>query len=63
MPDNDELVTIELVEPVADDVEPAEDEIGNAEDDVGGVELDVVEELGTKELDDEGTGVDETRLV
>jgi len=26
-------------------------------------ELDVVEELGTKEPDDEGTGVDETRLV
>lgn len=47
---------------MADDVEPAEDEIGTAEDDVGGVELDV-EELGTKELDDKGTGVDETRLV
>jgi hypothetical protein len=48
---------------VADDVEPAGDEIGTVEDDVGGVELDVVEELGTKELDDEGTDVDETRLV
>lgn len=46
---------------MADDVEPAGDEIGTAEDDVGGVEVDVVEELGTKELDDEGTG--ETRLV
>lgn len=48
---------------MADDVEPAEDEIRTTEDDVGGVELDVVEELGTKEPDDEGTGVDETRLV
>ena len=48
---------------MADDVEPAEDEIGTVEDDVGGVELDVVEELGTKELGDEGTDVDETRLV
>ena len=62
-PDNGELVAIEHVEPAADDVEPAEDKIGTVKDDVGEVELDVVEELETKELDDEGTSGDETRLI
>lgn len=62
-PDNGELVAIEHVEPAAGDVGLAEDKIGTVKDDVGGVELDVMEELGTKELDDEGTSGDERRLI
>lgn len=53
---DDKFVAIELVELGADDVEPAED-------DEGAADLGIVEELGTKELDEEGAAVDETRLV